>query len=587
MRAFHRILLLGVCGLLVASFQSLLPAGDKKSVPEKMFDDKKPEDKKPEEKKPSAPQIDTTDDAILRRANLIPDADSLLRFLRKRILPENERPEIKRLLNKLGSPHYLTREKATRDIISRGVSGLEVLRGTTGELDAETFRRIETAILTINDKDVSPEVPAAAVRALSVLGSRDLVATLLDFAPFADNDDVLDEIRAALRKHGFTDGKPSPRLLTALSDRSAIRRACAGETLAKQTDKEVAAAVQKLTADPDAWVRWRMARGLVLAGDKAAMPALIRGLVDLPINAAWQTEDLLLQVAGTLPPASVSMSNDAETRAKCRDAWLTWWQKQAGNVNLAKLEETPPALGRTLVVLLDQGRVLELGRDKNTRWDIRNLVFPLDAQMVSDERVLVAEYHGNRVTERDTRGQIVWQRAVAGPLAAQRLPNGNTFVATDHQLLEYDKDGGELINIEFPEEGRKIMKASKLPNGDILCMLADSRIARFDARGKEIHSFQIALGMRLFGGRIYATPHGRVLVPHHAEGKVVEYDRNGKAVWEVAFEQPIAAVRLANGNTLITSMNAAVGAVEVDRTGKEVWTYRQNGESRVTRAIRR
>jgi hypothetical protein len=66
--------------------------------------------------------------------------------------------------------------------------------------------------------------------------------------------------------------------------------------------------------------------------------------------------------------------------------------------------------------------------------------------------------------------------------------------------------------------------------------------------------------------------------------QVAEYDTNGKAVWQVSFNQPIAAVRLANGDTLVTSYNEP-RAVELDRTGKEVWEYKSN--TRVTRAFRR
>jgi hypothetical protein len=49
-------------------------------------------------------------------------------------------------------------------------------------------------------------------------------------------------------------------------------------------------------------------------------------------------------------------------------------------------------------------------------------------------------------------------------------------------------------------------------------------------------------------------------------------------------EEPVAAVRLPNGNTLVTSMTQN-RAVELDRAGKEVWQYK--GETRVTRAFRR
>src|SRR5262249_25196761 len=155
--------------------------------------------------------------------------------------------------------------------------------------------------------------------------------------------------------------------------------------------------------------------------------------------------------------------------------------------------------------------------------------------------------------------------------AAQRLSNGNTFVVTSFQLLEFDKDGNNTMTITLSPDGvQTIMKAAKLDNGEIIAMLGDARVVRFDSKGKELHSFPIPMSTRLFGGRLYATGHGRVLVPHNGENKVVEYDRNGKSIWEVPFESPVVAVRLPNGNTVITSMNNEVGAVEVDRTGATV-----------------
>jgi outer membrane protein assembly factor BamB len=124
----------------------------------------------------------------------------------------------------------------------------------------------------------------------------------------------------------------------------------------------------------------------------------------------------------------------------------------------------------------------------------------------------------------------------------------------------------------------------KLPNNNIVCLFEDGKVAHFDALGKELSSFHVDLGMKLFGGRIHALTNGNVLIPHHLENKVVEYNTNGKMVWQVRIDQPIAAVRLPNGNTIVTSMNQN-RAVEFDRDGKEVWQYRQN--TRVTRAIRR
>jgi hypothetical protein len=548
---------------------------------------KKDEDKKVEPKKPDT-SVDKIDEEILRRAELTTDGDVLVQFLKKRTLPESERPAIERNVRMLGSADYRMREKAMRALSERGVAVLEVLHhAPTTSVDTELIRRVERSIETIHEKDVAAEVPAAAVRVAAEKKPKELIETLIGYVPFADNDAVLDELRLALTKHAMMDGKVHPALLAALKDRAGARRAVAAEVLGRAAYAEHKAALRNMLTDNDPFVRFKVAQTLAFAKERDVIPTLIDTLPDLQLNAAWQAEDFLLRLALGASPPSIALGNDKDTRDKARDAWQAWWKKHQAAVDLAKLEETPKLLGRTLIVLLDQGSVLELGPDNQPRWQVKNLVFPLDAQVIDDERFLVAEYHANKVTERNLRGDILWQRAVMGPLAAQRLANGNTFIANDHQLLEYDKNNNEVMNIAFPDEGRKIMKAMKLPNGEIACMLADSRVVRYDAQGKELFSFPIHLGTRLFGGRVHMLPTGRVIVPHSAEGKVIEYDAKGKIVWEAAFEQPIAATRLPNGNTLITSMNPAVGAVEVNRAGREVWSYKHVSNTRVTRAMRR
>src|SRR5262249_17697150 len=204
-------------------------------------------------------------------------------------------------------------------------------------------------------------------------------------------------------------------------------------------------------------------------------------------------------------------------------------------------------------VLLDMGRVLEVDANNKVRWEVNGLEFPLDVQYLPGDRILVPEYRGSRVTERTLKGEIKWQKSVNGPLMAQRLPNGHTFIATELQLLEVDRKGQEVFTFSFPSE-EKIMKAMKLANHEIVCLTSGGRVVGLDGKGKELKSFSVSLGTRLFGGRIHMLPNGRVLVPHNAENKVVEYDINGKEVWKVAIEQPVAATRLPNGNTLVTTM---------------------------------
>ena len=164
---------------------------------------------------------------------------------------------------------------------------------------------------------------------------------------------------------------------------------------------------------------------------------------------------------------------------------------------------------------------------------------------------------------------------------AQRLPNGNTFIATRSELIEVTKDHKTVFNYTRPD-GDMFMKAIKLRNGDVAYLVNQGKYVRMDTSGKEVSSFPAAV--QTFGGRLEVLPNNHVLVPFLQSNKVVEFDTKGKQVWEAAIDQPVAAVRLPNGHTLMTSMHQN-RALEVNREGKQVWEFKS--DSRVTRAFRR
>jgi outer membrane protein assembly factor BamB len=245
--------------------------------------------------------------------------------------------------------------------------------------------------------------------------------------------------------------------------------------------------------------------------------------------------------------------------------------------------------GFTMVVLLDEGVIEDLNAANQVNWKIDGLGYPLDAQLLpGEERVLTAEHRNNRVVERNIKGEELWKRPVAGPLMAQRLPNGNTFIATRHAVFEIDKDGKEVFNYSRPDGG-EFMRAVKLRDGDIACLVqlggALVRYVRLTPAGKDFNEVKSwGVQVRTSGGRLEVLPNGHVLIPEMDNNRVVEYDADGQSVWEATLDQPIAAVRLPNGNTIVTLMRANQ-AVEVDRTGKQVWQFK--ADSRVTRAFRR
>ena len=53
--------------------------------------------------------------------------------------------------------------------------------------------------------------------------------------------------------------------------------------------------------------------------------------------------------------------------------------------------------------------------------------------------------------------------------------------------------------------------------------------------------------------RFDVLPNGNIVIPFYNVNKVIEYDSEGKSVWEVAVTQPTSVQRLPNGRTFIGS----------------------------------
>jgi HEAT repeat protein len=527
----------------------------------------------------AGPDTRAADEQIVKSAGIGLTDEDLLEFFRKRTLSDADRDRMKTLIQQLGDDSYEVREKASRDLVALGTAAEGVLNMALKSPDLEVAHRAEECLRQIK-RGVGGAISAAAARLLAVRKPREAAGVLLAYLPFADNETVADDVRTALTAVAVRDGKPDAVVLAALTDKVSVRRAAAAEALCRAGAVQTQPAIRKLLQDPELPVRLQVALALTSAGEKDAIPVLIDLLGQLPYDQALRAEDMLLRVADEQAPG-LSLGRDDSSREKCRLAWVAWWKTESPKLDLARLNGAPTWHGYTLLLLLDQGRALELDKQDKVRWQIDGLQFPLDVQRLPGNRVLVAEHHANRVTVRNPKGEIIWEKPVEAPLVAQRLPNGNTFIATNSQLLEVTPTGKEIFTYNPPGD-EYIMKAQKLSNGEIACVLSHSRFVRLDPTGKELSSFPVQV--RTSGGRIQVLPNGHVLVPEHNSNRLVEYDAAGKPVWEVTIQQPIAAVRLPNGHTLVTSMSQN-RAIELDSKGTEVWEYKS--DTRVSRAFRR
>jgi HEAT repeat protein len=497
------------------------------------------------------------------------DGPALLAEFRKRVLTPEGEAKVRELVKKLGDETFSVREVASDDVVLMGRLAVPMLREATRDADAEIARRA-TACLERIEKGEGNPLPGAAPRLLALRKPAGAAEVLLAYLPFAEDDTMAGEVRVALGAVAVRDGKPEPAVLEALADRLPLRRAAAAEALCRAGQP---AAARKALADADPAVRLRAAVALATAREKDAVPVLIDLVGDLPREQSWEAMEVLTQLAGERAPTA-DAGDDAAGRKKARDAWAAWWKDNAAKADLSRLASESAQLGYTLLVLVEgsgMGRVTELGRDGKPRWEIANLQYPVDAWVLPGNRVLVAEYNGRKVTERDLKGGVVWEKGNFSALVVncQRLPNGNTFVVTQNQLVEVDRAGREVFTHNWPQGN--IWSAYKTPNGQ-LHVLTGNEYIRLDAAGKELKRYNTGGGGSWTSG-IHVTPRGNLVVPHHGTNRVVEFDADGKQVWQAAAPGVTTVTRLPNGHTLVASYgNQRV--FELDAGGKTVWEHR-------------
>jgi len=514
--------------------------------------------------------------AVLRDAGLATEDAALLDFLRKRTLHDDDRQKIDTLIKRLGDDSFEVREAATRDLIALGPAAEAPLKQAAESSDPEVKQRANFCLSSLA-KVASSSVIQATVRVLAAHKPAGSTEALFKFLPFAADESTADVVHSALAKVAVKDGKPDKLLLDGLEDKLPAKRLGAALALYRTGIEEVRPAVIKLLKDPELSIRFRFAMLLGEAKERQAIPALIEMIPDVKSHELRQIEDLLERIAQDKAPKRPQDGADAK---QIRDGWSTWWQDNSEKIDFAKLDLTPKVLGRTLILerLLNvkqaSGRIYEIDKDGKTIWEIEGVRYPIDAKVIAEDRVLISESTTRTVTERNFKGEVLWQyHCQIAAYNVQRLPDGNTFLNCRNALIEVDKDGKEVFRHDLT--ANPCVAAEKLKSGDIAILSTQGQYTLLSPEKKELKSFKTE-PTSIYGATV--LPNGGVLVASPSAGKVLEYDPDGKVVWEAAIQGAMGASRLPNGNVLVMTVNGRAGTIiELDHEGKEVTKHATEG----------
>jgi hypothetical protein len=515
-------------------------------------------------------------ETTLTAAGLKTDDASLLAFFRSRTLSPEQEAQLADRARELGAEEYQVRVKATADLIAAGRRSMPFVRPCLPSEDREVARRARWVMDALEKSSDTPVILAAA-NLLALRRPAQAAEVLLDYLPFAEESIIEHALFEALCVVGLNKGKPDPAVVRASRARNALQRGMAGALLGRSSLPDVRATAIPLLADPELSVRYRTAEGLLAGRDRRGLPVLV-ALLTAPNELAEQAESLLQYVAGDNTP-DIALGTKPDDRRKCRDVWDAWWKEFGETLDLARLEVDRRQLGLRLVVVLNgyggQGMVWEHGNDHRNRWEMTDVGGPFDARVLPGNRVLVGEYDGRRVSERDSAGKVLWEhRTKNGVLEVQRLPGGNTLVTTNWDVTEITKAGKEVFTHADP--GGNIFTGQRLPNGNTLYGVYSGHLIEVDRLGKEVKRVEIE---RPTWGliNVEVLPNGHYLLPYSGSNRVVELDGAGKVVWKVDVPSPTCVASLPGGGLLVGShrMNYVR---EIDRKGTVLWEKKTEGQ---------
>jgi acetyl esterase/lipase len=251
-------------------------------------------------------------------------------------------------------------------------------------------------------------------------------------------------------------------------------------------------------------------------------------------HSVWLTERLL---AAGVPAELETISGaghgfkgaDAERAEQCAFAFFDKHLKKTTPQRRLLLSDHGPH-GEIVAINWPSGKVL---------WTVPN-GRGHDIQSLPNGHILFTIGPKHTVVELDESHKEVWSYGdgLEHPLAAQRLPNGNTLIgdAKLGRVIEVAPDKRIVWKFESPDIANMRMRNSHRTGAGttLIAVEAEGRIIEVDAAGKTIWSWQAPNGANRRAYQARRLPNGNTIVSISDPGEVVEVDRAGKIVRSIA-----------------------------------------------------
>ena len=438
--------------------------------------------------------------------------------------------------------------------------------------DINLAKLIEPEINTIKLQLQSNQITPALVRLITLVRPANAIETILAYIPSCHDENIQELLGECLALYLIDQSTITPSLVAASTSGIEETRTFAGRVLAKSSNAEAQKICATLLSDPSTRVRFEIARELIKNQNKAAIPVLIELMTKVSGEKADAIDQFLRAIAKDKSPESKS---DSKADAA---AWNIWWQKEGGQLTLVPGTKNQEILKNFLVVESfnqekKSGRVLLVNPAGKILWEIANLSNPTDATLLPNNKILITEQGANRVTERDTKGNISWEKSASNPFLCQRLSNGNTFIASRNKIIETNRAGNEIFSFNYPNE--TILAACKTRTNEYALLTYNGAFLKLDSKGNEVSKSRIPFptNFGINGGAI--TQNDRVLVSIPTVNKIMEFDFNGQATWESTITMPGIPTKLSNGNVVAPSLNGSK-IVEIRTDGKIIYESAPN-----------